>query len=98
MYIDFMTNAISTNDTINFLTKLSSYGARGSADSWGDIPQPRPQHFLRHQHLKLHAPGDMSIFLYASSPNHQSPRGGDVGAFHGNLPQVTQTGIQETTR
>jgi hypothetical protein len=21
-----------------------------------------------------------------------------VGAFHGNLPQVTQTGIQETTR
>jgi hypothetical protein len=21
----------------------------------------------------------------------------DVGAFHGNLPQVTQTGIQETT-
>jgi hypothetical protein len=23
----------------------------------------------------------------------RSPRGGDVGAFHGNLPQVTQTGI-----
>jgi hypothetical protein len=40
--------------------------------------------------LKLHAPGDMSIFLYASPPDHQSPRGGDVGAFHGNLPQVTQ--------
>jgi hypothetical protein len=43
-----------------------------------------------YQRPSLHAQGDMSVFLYASPPNHQSPRAGDVGALHGNLPQVTQ--------
>jgi hypothetical protein len=60
----------------------------------GTLPlQPEPQHLLKYRHHlqrpRLHAPGAISVFPYASPPKHQSPRGGGhVGAFHGILPHI----------
>jgi hypothetical protein len=48
----------------------------------------------RFQRSRLHAPDNISVFPYASPSQHQFPRGGDVGTFHGNLPHVANIGDQ----
>jgi hypothetical protein len=77
---------------------LLKYWMRTTANTLSQnllTPQHQPNHLLTYQHRlqrsRLHALSDMSIFLYASPPKHQSPRGDDVGAFHGILPQVTKS-------
>jgi hypothetical protein len=66
-------------------SSLLTYSTRTTAGTLSQNllpPQHQTKHLLTYQHRlqlpRLHVPGDMPIFLYASPPKHQSPLGGRV--------------------
>jgi hypothetical protein len=64
-------------------------------------PEHQPKHLLTYQHRlqrsRVHALGDVSIFLYASPAKHQPLWGDDAGTFHGRLPQFNTRATYPST-